>query len=62
MSTRVSRKPDHVWLVTRIRRKGERIGTFKAPDAETAIEKAAELYHIDDDGKKRLAAVRIGDA
>lgn len=58
MSSRVS-KSEPVWLVTRIRRKGERIGKFKAPDAQAAIDKAAELLKLDPEEKKRLAAARV---
>ena len=47
------------WLVVKIKARGERLGKFQAPDADAAVKKAAQQYHLDAEDKKRLAAYRV---
>jgi hypothetical protein len=48
------------WRIVVIRKKGERIGTVEAPDAETAIKVAIEQFGITDpQHQRRLVAQPI---
>jgi hypothetical protein len=53
-----SKKQDS-WLIYRIRKKSEYLGTVAAPDRETAIKVAIKSFKVDDaDQQKRLMAQR----
>ena len=48
------------WRIVLIRKKGERLGTVEAPDAETGIRVAIEDFGIDNPHwQRRLAATPI---
>jgi hypothetical protein len=60
----VPRKPTkpatRQWRITLIRKKGARLGTVEAPDAETAIKIAIEQFGITDpERQRRLVAQPI---
>jgi hypothetical protein len=44
----MSKKRMYEWRVSRIRSKGEYLGTVAAPDEKTALQKAIKLYGITD--------------
>jgi len=55
-------KPTRQWRVTLVRAKGQRVGTVWAVDAESAIRRAIELFHITDPHQqRRLIAAPIAD-
>jgi len=47
------------WRIVLIRKKGERLGTVSAPDADAAIAKAIEVFAVEERYHKRLTAVRV---
>ena len=62
MARKSKPQPKHPsWRIILIRKKGERLGTVSAPDAESAIAKAIEVFHVEERYRTRLAATRIRD-
>jgi hypothetical protein len=58
--TSKSKAATRQWRIVLIRKKGERIGTVEAPDAEAAIKVAIEEYGITDpERQRRLVAQPI---
>ena len=47
------------WMVVKLKARGERVGTFQAPDAKMAIKRAVKECELDEETQKRLAAYRV---
>jgi hypothetical protein len=53
-------KKKPTWRITLLRKKGERLGTVEAADADEAIKVAIKSFEITDPGRqRRLVAQRI---
>jgi hypothetical protein len=45
--SKANKKPLRQWRITLVRAKGQYLGRVEAPDAETAIARAIDEFHVD---------------
>jgi hypothetical protein len=54
--SKANKKPLRQWRITLVRAKGQYLGRVEAPDAETAIARAIDEFHVDEAQRSRLIA------